>query len=642
MTHPPRDKRVLNFWLVLLGTVLALLVLWANAGAGQAPLQQVKSIEIRVHGAPGHARAYEAMARDLIQFSTGDLYSPALVSQAVSRLTESGLFSHIHVPDPVLDKGAVQVAFALTPFGRVKDIRLSGAFPLFRKELLNVMTLYIGDAFSLERLEAQVPRIAKLYAREGFPSPHIAVRGEKDSKDGNYTVFIHVDKGDYLRVAAVDFSGNAHVSSSRLKLRLKTWRASVLFGHARRFIRKDMAGDVKNLVAFYRKKGFADVRVIPDVKVGGHEVRITYQIDEGLRYRVAFQGNDSIWTYTLKKDMVLAREGNRNNLGLRKSLRQVRRTYRDRGFSDVRLSHETRTAKDEAQVLVVVDQGRQYRVASVRIQGNPTIPEQEIRASMLTSEPGFWGGGTYVARHLDNDIKAIRALYQREGFARTRVKKRVALHLPGAEDPSDPLGVNIFLDITEGVRTRVDQVSFSGLSALSGQAAMELISLKPGEPFRPYMVENDEKNLQQAVSELGYPRVRVRASQQMTPNHEGVTLDFHVDQGGFVRVGQIFYMGNFRTRSRVLDQELVLKTGDPLSLKKLLESRGIFWMWRPWIRPGSGPWAWNGRPMRSILWWKWLNSPPIILMPAQVTIPAATCISTPGSAIKIFWAKTWT
>ena len=64
-------------------------------------------------------------------------------------------------------------------------------------------------------------------------------------------------------------------------------------------MRKDLDEDVKNLVKFYRSKGYADAAVTAHVEEdpGEASVNIRLEVDEGLRYDVSFEGNDAFWAW---------------------------------------------------------------------------------------------------------------------------------------------------------------------------------------------------------------------------------------------------------------------------------------------------------------------------------------------------------
>ncbi len=133
--------------------------------------------------------------------------------------------------------------------------------------------------------------------------------------------------------------------------------------------------------------------------------------------------------------------------------------------------------------------------------------------------------------------------------------------------------MEIKLVIDEGVQTKVDQVQFDGLAAFSSEVALELIVLAPGQPFRNYMIKSDETLLRQKISEMGYPNVQVATTAEFSKDNSRVNLTYTIDQGPSISVCKIYYTGNFITKKSILENEMELVPGDPLSLERLLESR---------------------------------------------------------------------
>ncbi len=549
-----------------------------GAGSGDDSGEIISQIDIQILGVKGDSLLWETIARNLIQLKPLDMYDLDRMEQAIARLVDSNLFQSIHVPDPIKMVQGLKIRFELVPYGRIKDIRVFNAFPLFEREVVNVMTLYTGDAFSEEKLGEQTKRVITLFKKQGFIDPGATISAQKDGADGNYLVSVYIDKGEFFRVKGVDIRGNKYFSSSRLKLRTKTWKASVLFGSAKRFIQKSLDKDVKNFIEFYRKKGFADVLVTAEVNrdLGEKQVDVIFHIEEGPKYQIAFEGNEEFWDYSLKKEMTLSKDGNKNNFALRKSVRNLKQKYAQKGYPNVGITHRVKETQSQPSVKLVtlaIHEGSQFRVSKIDITGNPSISEKEIFKSMLTREPGLGNSGIYVPKTLDEDISAILALYLREGFTRTRVEKNVRVSDTPDQGRTKFKPIEIELVIDEGIQTRVEKVQFEGLSVLSRETAQGLISLKPGQPFRDYMIENDENSLRQKISELGYPDNRVNATEKFSPDRSRVSLTYAIDQGLYKRVGQIYYVGNFRTKTRILDNEIQVSQGDPLSLEKLLESQ---------------------------------------------------------------------
>ncbi|MCP4721041.1 MAG: BamA/TamA family outer membrane protein [Desulfobacteraceae bacterium] len=186
--------------------------------------------------------------------------------------------------------------------------------------------------------------------------------------------------------------------------------------------------------------------------------------------------------------------------------------------------------------------------------------------NILTPEDG----GIFQAAVLDEDAAAVRALYLKEGFSQVKVDK--IIQTSDSEDDKTR-HVLIELVISEGSRTKVKAISFSGLDAISRETALTVLTLQPGSFFDPSRVETDTAALHQAVSEAGFPHVKITAEESFTTDRTGVIIRYDVDQGPPVRVGQIFYAGNLRTRDSILADEMEITTGDPFSLSRLVDSR---------------------------------------------------------------------
>ncbi|MDD9302951.1 MAG: outer membrane protein assembly factor BamA [Desulfobacter sp.] len=564
------------FFAVIMG---AFFVFFAEPGFttphGQDGLEKIFQIDIQIQGE--RKGVWQAVARNLIQIRPLDPYDPAVVARAIDRLSDSKVFQSIHVPDPEKTAQGMKIVFELHPFGRIKDIHVKNAFPLFEREVMNMMTISIGDVFIEKRLEDQSKRVTTLFQRQGYIDPQVSLSAQKDEADGNFQVWVHIHKGAFFQVNQVRIMGNDHFSSSRLKLRIKTWKASILFGSAKRFIQKDLDEDVKNFIQFYREKGFAEVKVRAQVLRNEKEkkVDLVFHIEEGTRYGFVFQGNEQFWDHTLNREMTLSREGNENDFALRKSIRNLKQKYRLKGYPDVKVESGVKAPPPDnptvKQVTLAIDEGDQYCVSKIKITGNRVFSEKTILEQMLTRVPLFQRCGVYVSKTLDEDINAIRAFYLRQGYQRTNIDRRVRVR----DDPgrSGHKQVEISLVIDEGIQTKVGQLRFEGVYALSHEAAVDLISLTPGQPFREYMIKTDENRLRQSISELGYPNCQVTSARVLSVDRTRLTLTYLVDEGPHARVGQTYYMGNFRTSPSVLDNEMKLSEGESLSLIRLLESR---------------------------------------------------------------------
>jgi outer membrane protein insertion porin family len=133
--------------------------------------------------------------------------------------------------------------------------------------------------------------------------------------------------------------------------------------------------------------------------------------------------------------------------------------------------------------------------------------------------------------------------------------------------------VDVTVEIEEGIQTHVKSLIIHGLNVLSDVQAREAVTLKKGSVFRNYMIQSDENTLSSLISEKGYPFVKVKGSADISKDKTEASLTYDVDEGPFVKMGQVSLIGNFFTKRHVIEDELELDTGEPFSLKKFLRSQ---------------------------------------------------------------------
>jgi len=534
----------------------------------------VSKIVIDIQTIRGPEIDWYELAEDLIFLKEGDTFSSTLLEESLSALKQSGWFQEINV-DSKTENQQIALFFHLKPFQLIKDIKITGESPLFERDILNVMTIYTGDAFIWEELSKQSALIAEIYRREGFFAPKIEVTAQEDSDDGSFVIYVKINKGPYLMLDLLEIGGNRVFSEPRIKSRMKIWRSSVLPGSSGRFVEKDLQKDSENLILRYRQKGYVDAGVETAVKKDwkSNRVSVFIKIDEGPQYEVQFSGNEKFLDRTLKKDLVIFTEGNQMGRGVRSSIRKIKERYTTAGYSEIRVTAEEMKGSEDEQktriIRFIIDEGPRSIVESIRISGNRFFSDEKIKNEMLTKAPGFREKGVFVHKDLETDLMAIESLYLMYGFMDTEVKKK----LRWSRDKSR---VGITIDIEEKSQTIVSSAMITGITAVEKEEALQSILMKTGEPFQKYLIQSDENALSALVSEKGYPHVKVKGHVDISENRTRANVVYHVDEGPFVRLGRIYFKGNFRTKDKILKKELGMKPGDTFSLEKMLKGqRGI-------------------------------------------------------------------
>jgi len=540
------------------------------------PGPRVSKIIIDVQGIKGDVSPWADLAKNLIFIEEGALFSTKRFQDSLEALKSSNIFKAIHVSESEQGEERLILRFQVTPFPRVKDIKVSGSFPLLEREILNAMQLHTGNTYNPETFSAKETSIVRLFKKEGYIVPVVELKAAEDSADGNFVVSVHIDKGDFFHIRHFEIKGNRAFSNMRLKFRIKTFKSWIIPDFLRRFKGKKFDKDIQNLIRFYRKKGNPDVVVDSVVKKNAktQNVALLIRIDEGPRYDIQFQGNKAFWDFTLKKDLVLFKEGNKKDLGLRKSIRKIKKRYLKAGYKNCRIEMKSERKQEAGQpvrkIRLIIDEGPQYIVNSINVSGNSALDSKKIQKQILSRTPGVFANGAFVRETLEEDKRAITSLYLKQGYMNTIVKSQVKSDKDIKERRHN---VDITMGIEEGDQTLVKSLTIHGLNVLTGAQAREAVTLKKGSVFRNYMIRSDENTLSSLISEKGYPHVKIKGTAVISEDHTEVAVTYEVEEGPLVKMGQVVCTGNFLTQRRVIDNELEIDPGDPFSLKKFLKSQ---------------------------------------------------------------------
>ncbi len=531
----------------------------------------VSEVVVEITGKSKNRKKLSEIARKLIYIEPGDTFNDEQFNASIEALKVCHKFAHINADSKETPEGTA-IKFSLVPFYHIKKIKISGAYPLFERQILNAMTVFTGDAYMEDKINNQAALIEKRFQQEGFPFPKAKIVSWMDPADQNYVLRIHISKGEYLTLDALKFTGNNTFSDNRLKIHMKTWRRSLLLGSPRRFIEKQLEKDIENLTHFYYQKHFADVKINTSVQkdMENQKAFVWVEIHEGPFYQVEFAGNEAFWDLTLKKDLVIFKDGNPNDLGLRKSVRKIKDRYQQAGYLETRIEIEKKKKQREPSsfrnVKFIISEGPFSQVAAAEIKGNTTIPDKKLKDQMLIRPPALFHKGAYVPEILQTDINAIKTYYALNGYMNAGVDAEVFFS-------RDKKKVNIRIEIDEGVKTLVGSVGFSGTEGVSVEKAGETVTLKPGKPFRKHMVKSDENSLQALISPEGYPHVKVQSDLTFSDDQTRAEIVYNVKKGKYAAMGPIYFSGNFRTKEYVMSREVEMEPEEAFSLKKMLEGQ---------------------------------------------------------------------
>lgn len=205
----------------------------------------------------------------------------------------------------------------------------------------------------------------------------------------------------------------------------------------------------------------------------------------------------------------------------------IRRRFQDAGYLDARVGEPRVESVDAKRVRVVIpiEQGRQYRLGRVTVEGPKVFPVQEV-SGVITSRPQDVASLASV----EQARQAVRDFYGSRGYIGNEVQYK--LNPEGAE----PV-VNLDLSVKEGDKAYIRDIRIRGNTRTKDKVIRRELTVYPGEIYNQVKVRNSERRLRN----LGFFDF-VNAVPEATPDPEKYDVAFEVNEQ---RVGQFMVGAGF-------------------------------------------------------------------------------------------------
>ncbi len=546
---------------------------WVPSIHAETTSPVIEKIDVDIQGStPERQAKLRSMALRMIQFQPGDRFDAGALDTTLSFLKQSGQFSAIHVPDPDLDAESISLIFQLTPVMQVKRIEVTGAFPVFSQPIVRATDYRVGGPFFEDQIKKNIQAVESLMKEKGYVDARVHIRTET-AENLEKNVFIDVEKNVPLRTVDIEIKGNRTFSDTRLKMRMKSYQLPLFFwSKGSRTVSSEVAADVKELLSFYRKKGFVEAAVSSDLHTDMEQKisRLTILIDEGPQYRVSFSGNKEFSDRTLKKDLTIWSKGNRNDFGLKRSIKAIRDRYEKAGYKDCEVDFTAKSGtegqKPVRDIEIRIHENTRYLVDTTRIKGVNALDEKSLSSHLNTRGKSLFYDGPMVENMPESDRQTLENIYKSQGFENTRITADVTWKEP---DEKNRNLADVVFDVTEGYRKQVTKVVFEGIPEdLDPALFHQKIKTRENESYLPSRINEDRIEILSFLGEQGY--IYAEVTPRAEPDGRDIKVVFQVTPGRMATVGGVWVFGNFDTREDVILRHNTLEQGDPVSLNGFL------------------------------------------------------------------------
>jgi len=390
--RPPRSAIWVAFICALAGVPSVQSQAPQQSPQAAPPRPIVRAIDVEYTGP-----ATVSKERILAQMRTkvGQPFNDAILEQDVAALYKGGGVQNVRIfGEPQGDgvKVIVQVQTRLI----AREIVIEGSERIKAQKLRKEIKLKLNQPIREEDLEEAREKIIEIYQSHGFTDVSVQFRVDPiDPEHGTARVVYTVNEGAKGAVAQINFEGNAHVSTWRLRKEMKTKRQTIVafLDKSGRLDEAQLQQDMDTLREWYQDHGFVDVE-IKDVRRERNakgKLIITIVIAEGPQYHVR--------NLTISGEKVATQEGVlvllKMNAGsvyspkqLHDDAKAVADAYGSGGYVDLVITPESTPAGPGlVDVHYKIEEGERSYLNRVDIEGNTRTKDKVIRREVLVA-PG--------------------------------------------------------------------------------------------------------------------------------------------------------------------------------------------------------------------------------------------------------------
>lgn len=503
--------------------------------------------------------------QDLIDVKRNEPFRLEKIRQSIERLYATGRFDDIQA-DVQQHGNAVSLTFITKENFFVGSVTIAGAAPPpTRAQLESATRLELGHVFTDEQLQEAVDRIKRVLEENGYYRANVKPRVELDDKTQQARIHFQIEPGERAEIEEVRVTGNAVFPIEKIRDKSKLKRGKDVT--ARR-----LQDAVNRIRRYYQEKDYleASVRVGERIYVPDKNTAIVVlAVDAGPQVDIRVEGaklsrgrrRELIPIYeegTVDADLV--REGENN----------IRNYFQSKGHFDAQVSaHLHEKAAEKISVEYHIKPGEDHEVQEIVIDGNKYFDDFTIRERMAVMEGGLLNDGRFSRQLLDRDVQAIRNLYAANGFQNVKVTGDVEDDYRGKQ--GDML-VRILID--EGPQTLVNSLTIHGNHDIGTDEISALLASTQGQPYSEFNVLVDRDTVLTHYFNSGFQEATFHSEAKPLPGRrDRVNIEYQISEGPRRYVDQVLISGLDKTRRHIVEEQVRVRPGKPLSQQELLDTQ---------------------------------------------------------------------
>jgi len=496
------------------------------------------------------------------------------VRASIERLFATGAYADIQVDARPYQDG-VAIVFLTKTSWFIGAVSAGGRIssPPNKGQVENTSDLDLGQPYTDAKLQQGLANQQRLFESNGLfrSQVHPVLDWETGRSHQQVNIRFDVSSGPRARFTTPVLTGDLKMDAGKIltATKFRRWIIHSWKPMTQTRVRQALDG-VRSL---YQKEKRLEAKVSLDSMRYDRETNgaiPTLQIDAGPRIDIRVVGA-KISNGKLERYVPVFEEHAVDHDLLVEGARNLRDYLQSEGYFDADVEFkEQRVIDDRASIDYLVSTGDRHKLVNIGIDGNNYFRTEAIRERMFLQRASFlqFPHGRYSGNLLARDEESIRNLYDSNGFHDVQVTHRIEDNYQGKAG-----NISVVLAIEEGPQYFIESLRVDGIEHLDKAAILDGLSSVVGQPFSEFNVAVDRDSILAKYFEGGFPNATFEWSSKPSAKPNRVDLVFTIQEGRQQSVREVLVTGNKVTRENLIDRNLKLNPGDPLSPTAITEAQ---------------------------------------------------------------------
>ena len=513
--------------------------------------------------------------RSVITQKVGQPYSHDKLAESVLALEKAGNFPKV-TAEVISDPSGLRVSFVLEPAYRLGMIDFSVFSRRFAyTRLQQVVNLSDEEPYNRSRLPAAEGALLDFLQHNGYFQAEVHATPTIDDTHQLVNVTFDGRLGKQARIGNVSIEGPPSAESTRLMHDARSIRAR-LTGALLKSGKPYTPARIKAATTLLKRSLAKQQRLAskvhenpPTYHPETNRADVSFSIEEGPIVTVRTTGAKLsripfVSARKLKTLVPIFSEGTIDRDLVQEGQQNLVNYFQEKSFFDVKVKVNFQRVSDRISLIYDIESGKKHKVRNISFRGNQQVSDEALLSQVAVKKAHLLSHGSISQKLLKQSVEQLQALYQNIGYEDVKVTPKVVDKEPN---------IDVVFEIQEGQQTWVDAVQVNGnqtvpLDRLTGGKPLPL---RANYPFSQRRMVEGRNLIAAAYQERGYlnSEVKTNVARQPSDPHR-VEVTYNITEGQMVRVSEVLYLGQKRTRLSLLHKTAQIKPESVMSRTSLL------------------------------------------------------------------------